>query len=400
MLSTSRPVRHPAALALLLLASTLGVMGGSIIVPVLELIRSDLGVSGTAAGLIITAHGLAIAVTSPATGWMIDRWGVRRPLAAGLALYGIAGGAGLFVSSYPALIVSRVLFGAGAAVVFTGTTVALVTLYRGAVRDRVMGWRTTATSLGGVVWPLVAGALGGLSWHAPFALYLIGLPIGIATLMVIPEVRDSAGRDGGGVIPLLRQRPQLLGIYGLMFALFVMMYAVAVFLPQRLGQLGIDAPILVSLFLVPMGGAMSVAGLVYARLRARVAAATLLRLSALSWIAAFLILGTLDQPAAVIVAPVLFGLGNGVAFPALTVLIAEIAPASLWGRANAIAATAVFIGQFMSPIILGPVVAATSVTAGFLVVAGIAAVILLLLLLVRTTNLSPAEVGSRREDTP
>lgn len=89
MPSTKGFVRHPAALALLLLASTLGVMGGSIIVPVLEVIRSDLGVDGTAAGLIITAHGLAIAVASPATGWMIDRWGVRRPLAGGLALYGV-----------------------------------------------------------------------------------------------------------------------------------------------------------------------------------------------------------------------------------------------------------------------------------------------------------------------
>lgn len=397
MPSTKGFVRHPAALALLLLASTLGVMGGSIIVPVLEVIRSDLGVDGTAAGLIITAHGLAIAVASPATGWMIDRWGVRRPLAGGLALYGVAGGAGLFVSSYPALIASRLLFGAGAAVVFTGTTVALVALYRGPERDRVMGWRTTATSLGGVLWPLLAGALGGLSWHAPFGLYLLGVPLGVAALAAIPEVRESDGRGGGGVVPLLRGHPRLLGVYGLVFTLFVMMYALAVFLPQRLGQLGVDAPILVALFLLPMTGAASLVGLVYARLRARASHAALLRVSALSWVVGFLVLGTTDTAAALLVAPALFGFGQGVAFPTLTVLTAEIAPAALWGRANAIFATAVFIGQFCSPIILGPVVAATSITAGFLAFAGLAGVIVVVLLVVRIPEPSPAAPSTTSE---
>ncbi|MPY81074.1 MAG: MFS transporter, partial [Actinophytocola sp.] len=40
-------------------------MAGAIVMPVLEVIRGDLRVTGTAAGLIITAHGLAIAVASP-----------------------------------------------------------------------------------------------------------------------------------------------------------------------------------------------------------------------------------------------------------------------------------------------------------------------------------------------
>lgn len=144
-------------LAVLLAASTLGVMGGAVIVPVLEVIRGDLGVSGTAAGFILTGHGFAIAVSSPLMGRLIDRWGIRAPMIGGLVIYGIGGGAGLVVTSYPALIVSRLVFGVGAAAVFTGTTVALLALYQGAERDRVMGWRSTATSVGGLIWPLLGG---------------------------------------------------------------------------------------------------------------------------------------------------------------------------------------------------------------------------------------------------
>lgn len=387
-------IHHRGALSLLLFASTLGVMGGAIIFPVLELIRRDLDVSGTAAGLIITTHGLTIAITSPLTGWLIDRLGVRRMLGVGLVLYGVAGGAGLLVSSYPALITSRVLFGAGAAVVFTATTVAILALYRGSERDRVMGWRTTATSLGGVVWPLIAGALGGLSWHGPFALYLMGIPVGVAAFVLIPETRDEQGKASGSILALLRERPRLLGVYGLMFTLFVMMYSLAVFLPQRLAEIGVEEPILVSLIFTPAAGVASLVGLVYARARAHVSHVNLLRLSALCWIGAFVVLGTVSNPVLLVIAPALFGIGNGLTFPTLSVLIAEYSPASLWGRANAFAATAVFVGQFMSPILLGPVIDATSITTGFLVVAGISVFILLALVV------APRLTASRARPAP
>lgn len=107
-----RPGR-PGALLVLLLGSTLTVMAGAVLSPVLAVIRDELGLSGTAAGLVLTAHGLAIAVVSPAVGWWMDRVGVRGPLAAGLLVYGLAGGAGLVLDSYPVLIASRVMLGPG-----------------------------------------------------------------------------------------------------------------------------------------------------------------------------------------------------------------------------------------------------------------------------------------------
>jgi MFS transporter, ACDE family, multidrug resistance protein len=359
-------------MAVLLLGSTLTVMAGSVIVPVLEVIRSDLGLTGTSAGLLITTHGLTIAVTSPWAGKAVDRWGVRRPLAGGLLLYGAAGAAGALASSYPGLLATRVVFGLAASFVFTGTTVALLTMYTGVERDRVMGWRTTAISLGGIAWPLVGGSLGALSWRAPFAVYLIAVPIALATLALAPSgPQPSRGRTGR-FASLLRAHPALLAWYGLQALGAVLLYALVVFLPQRLAELGVEAPVAVAVYVVLNGASASLTGLGYARARARLPYAVLFVLVAGAWTGSFSMLATIDAPSALLVAPVLFGAGYGLSFSALSVLVAEAVPAPLQGRATSLSATAIFLGQFASVPLLGPLIGATTTATGFLAAAVVA----------------------------
>jgi ACDE family multidrug resistance protein len=103
------------------------------------------GGAGRLAPQPATVAGTA-ALASPLVGRVIDRRGVPMPLTVGLVLYGVAGGAGLVLTSYPALLLGRLLFGVGAAVVFTGTTVALLD-HPGTARDQVMGWRSSARDL-------------------------------------------------------------------------------------------------------------------------------------------------------------------------------------------------------------------------------------------------------------
>ncbi|GGK26415.1 MFS transporter [Streptomyces camponoticapitis] len=368
-----------AAPAVLLFASTLTVMAGTVLVPVLALIRDDLGIGSTAAGLLLTAHALSIAVAGPLAGWSIDRWGLRAPLVTGLLVYGLAGGAGLFVESYTALIISRLVFGVGAAAVFTGSTVALLTLYQGAERDRVIGRRSTAISFGGIVWPLLGGALGGISWHSPFAVYLVGLPVGVAMLWVLPSVPAAErGAGRGNTVRLLRLLPvRVWGLYAVSFVSSLLLYVLAVFLPQRLAQVGVERPFLVACYTMATSLSGAVAGLVYVRLRRRFDYAGLLRVAAAAWVAGLLVAGTAQHVAPLAAAPALFGLGMGVAVPTLTVLIGEGAPPGTRARATALSGTAAFTGQFVSPLLVWPLVGATSLRAGFLAAALLAGAVLL-----------------------
>ncbi|WP_428240789.1 MFS transporter [Gynuella sp.] len=384
-------IHYRAALTLLLLASTLAVMAGSAIVPVVELMRSDLGIDATAAGLILTMHGLVIAITSPLVGWMIDRWGVRGPMAAGLLLYGLAGGAGVFVSNYSVLIFSRAIFGIGAAFIFAGTTVAMLSLYRGAIRDRVMGWRTTATSLGGVLFPIMGGGLAtAFSWHATFGLYTVGIPLGLTALVVIPGSGNEPSPDHYKESVLSLLRPALIAVYFLVLIQAVMLYALAIFLPLRLSELGLTTPVLVSIYMAIMAAVSSLVGVVFGRLGKRFSYLTLLRLTALTWVLAFLTLGTSSDFIVLAAASAVLGIGNALAFSTTSVLIDDYVSESLLGRAMAMFSTCMFLGQFVSPLLLGPLMEATSITTGYLVLSGCATLILGVLFVLRNeANTAP-----------
>ncbi|RNL82102.1 MFS transporter [Halostreptopolyspora alba] len=364
------------ALVLLLFVSTLTVMAGAILTPVVAVLREVLDLSGTQAGLVITTHALVIAVASPLVGWCVDRWGYRVPLAAGLLVYGVAGGAGLVTESYPALIATRVLFGFGATAVFTGSTVAMLALYRGRSRDRAMGWRSAAISAGGVLWPLAGGALGTLSWQAPFAVYLVGVPLGVALLVLLPTPPASDEVSNGASPLRVLRRPSTLGFSVLMVTTSALLYALVVFIPQRLAEVGVTSPLVVSLFPVTWSAGIALVGLGYARLKRRLGYAALLRVWAATSAAAFLILGVTSEVALMWLAVGVFGLGLGIAIPALTVLIGESAPPELRGQAVALLTTATFGGQVLAPLLLGPVMDATAITTGYLGIAALSTMIL------------------------
>jgi ACDE family multidrug resistance protein len=95
------------------------------------------------------------------------------------------------------------------------------------------------------------------------------------------------------------------------------------------------------------------------------------------WLAALAALSIVQHAALLAAAAALFGIGMGVAVPALTVLVAEAAPARLRGSAMSLSASATFLGQGASPLLLGPIVSATSITTGFGVAAALAGTTLL-----------------------
>lgn len=352
------------ALWVLVASSTLTVMAGAVLGPVVNQIQSGLSVSQSLAGLIITTHGLLIVVTSPVAGSLIDAFGPRRPLILGLVLYGVTGGAGLVVESVPVVLVSRAGLGIAVALVYTSITVLIYGLYEGDRKNRVMGLRGSANSMGAAIWPLVGGALGTLSWHGPFGIYLLALPLGLLAVVTVPEPagtqRDGAGgvRDAlGTVVTVVRDTSLLVPVYGLYFLTNVLLYSIVVYYPGLLAGLGVTSSLSISLYLSAMGLSGGVSAYFYDRIKRHFGYRAVAVGAFALWTVGF---GLATVAGSVLVAalPVmLFGFGQGLVFPTVLLWIEELVPPNRQGQFSSYVAMVGYLGQFLAPVAFGPIAA-------------------------------------------
>ena len=375
-----------------LAAATLTVMAGAIIGPVVRQIQLGVGVSESLAGLIITTHGILIVVVSPVAGAVIDRVGPRRPFLLGLVLYGLGGGAGLLVESFGPLLLSRVVLGIGVAFVYTAVTVLIFTLYEGQRMDRALGLRSSANSLGAAVWPLLGGALGTLSWQAPFGVYLVALPLGAVAVLTIPETGHGGRSRGDGdgadfldavreLLAVFRRTPGILAVYLLYFGANLLLYVIVVYYPQLLATLGVTSTLWVGLYLAVNGAAGGVSAALYDRLVARAGRLPLVLVAFALWIGGFAAAVVVETPLAAGVPVVLFGLGLGLVFPSAFAWIEALAPADRQGSLSSYVASAGYLGQFASPLAFGLVLAPFGIRGVFLAAAAAAGLALVLTVL-------------------
>ena len=373
------------SLGVIFASATLTIMAGSIIAPVLNLMRDGLGVAPSSVGLIITTHGLFMALFSPLMGSVIDRKGARRPYIVALFCYGLAGGSGLLINSFWVLLVSRACLGIALAGIFAGINVLILNMYDGIERDRVMGWRGSAQSFGGVIWPLIGGTLGGFSWHFPFAVYMLAIPIGLLAIAAVPgpAIQHQARPESNGstsVFRVFRESPLLLIIYGLMFFGNILLYAIVIFLPQLLESFGISSTFRIGLFITAMTGSAGVTAFIYGKIRSRFSYRVIVTIAVALWTVAFTTISQTPGSRVMAMAVALFGVSQGLIMPTVMVWIGDVVPPSFRGRFSSYLGTFGFIGQFLSPILFAPVFMLVGLKGVFMVGAGVGAAWFLMLL--------------------
>lgn len=366
------PIKKFFSLSVIFASATLTIMAGSIITPVLNLMRDGLGVAPTYVGLIITTHGLFMALFSPLMGNIIDRKGVKGPYIITLICYGLAGGSGLLINSFWVFLISRAFLGIALAGIFTAINVLILNMYEGIERDRVMGWRGSAQSLGGIIYPLIGGFLGGVSWRFPFAVYLLGIPIGLCAMAAIPKpsIQHQAGyeiSESTSVFGVFNKNPVLWIIYGLMLFGNILLYVIVIYLPQFLESFGITRPLHISLFISVMTTSGALTSLFYGKIRSRFSYHAIVTFALALWVVLFTIISQASDIWMIIMGVALFGVSQGLVMPTVMVWIGEVVPPSFRGRFSAYLGSSGYIGQFLSPYLFAPVYMLVAIKGVFLV---------------------------------
>ena len=135
-------------------------------------IVKELHLSPAQMGLVFSAFGLTYAVCEIPSGWLCDRFGARRLLTRVVLLWSIFTAATGLVWSFPSLVVTRLLFGAGESGCFPGLARVFRTWLSREERNSAEGIKAAAARWGAALTPpLIVALYAWLNWRQVFLLF-------------------------------------------------------------------------------------------------------------------------------------------------------------------------------------------------------------------------------------
>lgn len=156
-------------------------------------IARDTGASQTQLSWIIDAYSLVFAALLLLGGAIGDRWGRRRTLVAGLAIFGTGSLAAMFAADPSWLIMLRAMLGIGAALVMPATLSTITATFPDDQRPRAVGAWAGMAAASAILGLLASGLLLEVwSWRSVFGLNVALTAIAIpAVFRVVPESSDT-----------------------------------------------------------------------------------------------------------------------------------------------------------------------------------------------------------------
>ncbi len=194
------------ALVLILAASFMVVLDFSIVNVALASIQRELGFTASSVQWVVTGYAITFGGLLVLGGRAADLFGRRRIFLSGLAVFALASLSGGLAQDPGLLVVSRLVQGAGAAMVAPAALSLITTSFpEGQSRNRALGAYGAVASLGFVSGQVLGGVLVDFtSWRSVF---LVNLPVALAVVAlgrkVLPESRlggSAKHLDFGGAL--------------------------------------------------------------------------------------------------------------------------------------------------------------------------------------------------------
>lgn len=341
------------ALYVILSASLVGIMGVSLISPVLPDLRPVFGVTDSQVGLVITMYTLPGIFLTPLVGLLADRFGRRRVIVPLLLIFGIAGAAITFADRFAVVLALRFVQGIGASALVALAVTLIGDLYTGARRNAVVGLNGSAIGIGAAIFPVIGGWLAGVRWNAPFLFFGVAVVVGVVTAVLLEEPDSGRATNVRAYLDGLREvivLPEALAIFGaLIAALFIFYGAVLTALPLLLS----DAFGLRAAEIGPLIGMSALASAFvasqYGRISQWQSAPELLALGFVAYGIGLFGIWVAPSPLLVGVSLLAFGVGFGIVMPSIDTTLITLVTGRLRAGMMGLRTSMLRIGQTLGP---------------------------------------------------
>lgn len=213
------PRRWWALAAIIVAVLTIG-FDATILNVALATLAADVHATNSQLQWMVDAYVLVFAGLMLPAGALADRYGRKRLMLIGLALFGLASVAAALTHNAGQLIAIRALMGIGAAILTPVTLAVLPVIFREEERAKAIAFAAMGMGLGVPLGPLVGGYLLRHFWWG--SIFLVNVPVAALALCavaaLVPESRDPAARPVDLTGGLLSTVGLVLFVYGIIEA--------------------------------------------------------------------------------------------------------------------------------------------------------------------------------------
>ncbi len=357
----------------------MAVLGVSSITPAFPTMASELGVTGSQIGLLITFFTLPGAILAPLMGVLADHYGRKRILVPSLFLFAIAGTATAFISDFTFLLVMRGIQGIGAASLGSINTTIIGDLYSGKQRVEAMGLNASVLSIGVASYPAIGGALALLGWNYPFLLSIVALPIGILALTILknPEPRTSQNiREYLSGTWAYLKNIKVAGLFTAGMLSFIILYgAYLTYFTLLMGESFGASSLIIGVIM--SGASLSNAAIAsqLGRINKLFSLPTIIKLAFTIYAFGLALIPFMPKLWLLLIPATICGIASGANMPSIQTSVAELAPLEYRGAFMSLNTTMLRLGQTLGPLLTGLVYTYLGLDATFFASAALALLI-------------------------
>ncbi len=324
--------------------------------------------------LMLTLPSLVIALLAPILGHIIFKYGKKRSVIIALIVFSISGSAGLYLQTLEMLLFSRAIFGIAVATLMIVSTSLIGDYFKLENRHKFMGYQSAFMALGGVVFVIGGGVLSDINWRYSFGIYLIGFFILPFVLTQINEIVETSNNNE------LEVDSNMYFIYFLAFFFMLIFFILPTQIPflliEEFNTSGSFAGTIIAIaFISNALGAIS-----FSKIKDKFSYSTIYLIALFIIAIGFTGIGLVNNIYLFFITSPILGFGGGIMMTNITAWMLSKTSIKKRVKTSGYFTSAIFLGQFSSPIVFHSLVSSLGVQSFFFTI-GISLFLIVILLL-------------------
>lgn len=319
--------------------------------------------------LTLTFPALFIALSAMIAGMIIDKFGRLKLLGLALLFYAVGGSSGYWLENIYLILAGRALLGVCVGFSMTIVTTLVADYYQGKARQKFAGLQIAIMSIGGIIFITLGGILADIHWRVPFLLYLFSLVILPFTYLFLKEPQEETVIKNAD--KSIKSPAIIWFVFINIMLMWLLFFIIPVQIPFYLKSIGIEKNALIGIAIASSTFFSAVAAFSYSKIKDKFNFRQIFSMGYFLMALSFICISYGNSYEMVMSAMLLAGLGMGIMIPNANIWVMQLAPPEIRGKEIGRLTTFWFMGQFLSPIVLLPLLNIMNQSQLFLLLAAV-----------------------------